>query len=119
MENTDILEIVKQKMAQEFIGAMGDDLKKQVLSEAVMKEIKGLWIDSTIKDLLRAEALEFAREYSQTFEVTNALKSKAKEAVDDLMDGIIKTLGQELEDHIKSKYRRILSKNNKYGDVNS
>lgn len=118
MENKDIMEIVKQKMAQEFIGAMDEDLKKQVLSEAVMKEIKGLWLDSTIKDLLKAEALEYAMVYSQTVEVANALKAKAREVVDDVMDGIIKSLGKELEDHIKSKYKRILSLSNKYGDVN-
>lgn len=117
MENKDIMEIVKQKMAQEFIGAMDEDLKKQVLSEAVMREIKGLYLDSTVKDLLKAEALEFAREYSQTEEVANALKTKAREVVDDIMDGILKTLGKELEDHIKSKYGRILSDKNKYGDV--
>ncbi len=117
MENKDIMEIIKQKMAQEFIEVMDEDLKKQVLSEAVMKEIKGLYIDSTVRDLLKAEALKFAIEYSQTEEVANELKIKAKEVVDDMMNGILKTLGKELEDHIKSKYRRLFTNENKYRDV--
>jgi uncharacterized membrane-anchored protein YjiN (DUF445 family) len=117
MDIKNIQEMLNKELATKIINTLPDEQKNLIIAEAVQKVLlkDGFISDWEIRKILEKYALNFAHEYAQTDEVQRKLKEKAYEAVDDILEGIVKHIGKGIENEIKNKYSRILS-DKKYGE---
>jgi len=115
MNNDELIASVQYKFALSLIENLSESERRQILADAVQRCLKDLKIGWEAEKILKEEALKFAREYARTPEVQEKLRSAARKAVDDIIDGIQKVIGRAIEEDLKSEYTQILSKR-KYGD---
>ena len=97
------------EMVMKTIEAIPNEQKERLIADALLCKIKDLRIGYAVNEILEAHAMKYVHEYANKPEVQEKLKRKAREAVDDVIDGIVQSVGSELESFIKSKYKPILS----------
>ena len=112
---TDIEQALQTQIALQMIENLDEGMRKEILAEGVKRQMDRLQLGWEVEKILKEEAMVFAKEYAQRPEVQEQLREKAHKAVDDILDGIVKVIGKGIEDDIKNKYSRILSKE-KYGE---
>jgi len=112
----DIEQAVRTELAMRMIENLSPEMKKEILAQGVMRELSHLQLDWRVSEILKEEAMKFAREYIQQPEIQAQLREKAHKAVDDILDGIVNVIGRGIENDIKDNYTRILSEK-KYGEA--
>jgi len=117
MECKSIEQYLNQEIAAKVISTLPDEQKNTIIAEAVGSLLVKQFAISEwdIKKMLKDFALAHAFEYAQTGDVQERLKAMAHEAVDDILAGIVKLIGREIENNIKGNYTRILT-DKKYTD---
>lgn len=117
MDTKDIQTMITKEIAGRVVSSLPVEQKNMIIADAVrdilVRELRHG--DYKIEAMLREYALTHAKEYAQTPEIQEELKRKSHEAVDSILDGIVKNIGKAIEDDIKNQYSRVLSEK-RYGE---
>lgn len=112
MEIKDLEQSMREKMAEEFLTSLSSEVKEEILRSAVEKRIKEIAssyeIRSIIDSRLKDDAAVYLEEYLKDEDVQERLKAKAREALDLLLDSVVKSIAKELERNMKSKYSNFI-----------
>lgn len=106
---TDLEKALQTQIAMQMIESLDEGMRKEILAEGVKRQLSNLQLDYEVEKIIKEEAMVFAREYIQQPEIQEQLREKAYKVVDDIIDGIVKTIGRGIENDIKNNYTRILS----------
>lgn len=107
MLDLNLQKAIQHEIAAKMIAVLPEEQKLALLAEGLAEVLKELKFDWEIKDLLKAEALAYAKKYVEQPEVQEKLRLKAKEAVDKIIDGVLFAMVETIEEGIKSKYKRL------------
>ncbi len=111
----DLTKVIELEIALKTIEALPKEQKEKMIADALLRELKEMRIGYEVGKVLEAHAMEYVYQYAKQPEIQEKLKTKAQEVVNDVIEGITIGMGRELEEYIKTKYRRILSPE-KYGE---
>ncbi len=102
-------ELLRKEFAVKFVESLPPDEKVAILAKGVERVLEKLEFKWEVEKVLKAEAVKFAVEYVKQPDVQQRLRNKAVRVVETFFEELTKLIGKELEDLIKSRYRRILS----------
>lgn len=101
-----IFDAVIRDTAAKVIGNLDVDAKKEILTESVARILKDMKFDWRVASIIEEEAKAFAREYVKRPEVQEKIRAKVLDAVDEVMDGLSKSVSKDIEGNLKSEYRK-------------
>lgn len=110
MDSESLVKIIREQTAIKMIETLSEKERQVIISKSIANVLAELNLGWETRKILTKEALHFAHEYAQKPEVQDRLRTKAKEAVDSILDGVVNLIGKAIEDDIKNSYVRILSK---------
>lgn len=107
MLDLNLQKAIQHEIAAKMIAALPEEQKLALLAQGLAEVLKELKFEWEIKDLLKAEALNYAKKYVEQPDIQEKLRIKAQDAVNKIIDGILFAMVEEIEEGIKSKYRRL------------
>lgn len=103
--NTILLNAIVKETAAKVFESLGEEAKREILTNAVERILKEIKIEWSIREILEKEAVKFAEEHIKTPEFQEKIKTKVIEAGEIVMNGLAKAVAGEMESTLKSKFR--------------
>lgn len=101
-----IYDAVIRDTAAKVIGSLEADAKKEILTESVTRVLKDMKFDWRVANIIEEDANAFAREYVKQPDVQEKIKAKVLDAAGEVMDGLAKSVAEDIERSLKNEYRK-------------
>lgn len=105
MHESDLIAVLNTRIAMDMVTTLSKEEKEVLIASAIARQLNNkLQVSYEITKLLEKECMNMVAEYVKLPEVEMRLRNAAKEAVEQVMAGIIKVLSKSMEQSVKSKY---------------
>jgi len=105
----ELTKAIELEIALKTIEALPKEQKDRLLADAILRKLETMNIAYEAGRILESYTIKYVHEFVKQKDVQEKLRQKAHDAVDKVIDGITKKMGEVLEDFIKCKYERLLS----------
>ncbi len=110
--NTDCYEEIEQiilaQVAQKVLENLPEEQKRKVLEMSLTKTLEEVLRPWNVEKAIKDDVNRYMSEYIKRPEIQERIKVATQDAVDKLMEGVIKAIIEASQDHIKSKYVKFL-----------
>ena len=105
LNNDELMQVIIADTAAKVVASLDEEAKKAIIANAIVKVLDIRDFSWRLAGIVTDEAKEFAREYVKKPEVQKQIKEKVIEAVEQVMDGLTKSVAREVQGVLKSQYK--------------
>lgn len=110
MEFDEVERIILNDIAKKVIEVMPEDKRREILEASLSQCLKDVLKPWNIKGAIEKDVNAYMMEYIKQPEVQERIKISVQKSVDELMDGVIRSVVISSQDAIKSNYRKFIDK---------
>ncbi len=108
MDLEGIEKVILADVARKVIETMPEDKKREILEVSLSQCLKEIMKPWHVKGAIEKDVNVYMAEYIKQPEVQERIKATTQKSVDELMDGVIRSVVISSQDAIKSSYRKFI-----------
>lgn len=111
LNNDDLLKVILADTAKKVLESLDDDTKAEVIARAIQKELLTGNLTWKLSEIITDEAREIALDYIKQPDVQKQIREKVITAVNEVMEGLSKSVAKSVQNTLKNRYNNWLDDN--------
>jgi len=108
INNDDLLKVILSDTAKKVLESLDNETKTEVISRAIQKELLTGNLTWKLSEIITDEAREIALDYVKQPDVQKQIKEKVIAAVNEVMEGLSKSVAKSVQNTLKNRYNNWL-----------